>query len=93
MTDTPESSRGTPHPLILRPARKGALHDRAISERIQQSSRHVLQIKQGSLDPALPRLDHQGSIEAGRKVSDLGGPDERSRRASWSTWPRRSAVP
>ena len=44
----------------------------AISERIQQISEDVLQINQGSLYPALHRLEHKGWIEAEWKVSELG---------------------
>ena len=49
-----------------------ALHGWAISERIQQISEDVLQINQGSLYPALHRLEHQGWIEAEWAVSELG---------------------
>ncbi len=44
----------------------------AISERIQEISEDVLQINQGSLYPALHRLEHQGWIEAEWAVSELG---------------------
>ena len=63
---------GTLALLILRTLRKDALHGWAISERIQQLSEDVLQISQGSLYPALHRLEHQGWIEAEWKVSELG---------------------
>ena len=58
--------------LILRTLQKDPLHGWAISERIQQISEDVLQINQGSLYPALHRLEHQGWIEAEWKVSELG---------------------
>ena len=48
------------------------MHGWAISERIQQISEDVLQINQGSLYPALHRLEHQGWIEAEWKTSELG---------------------
>ena len=48
------------------------MHGWAISERIQHISEDVLQITQGSLYPALHRLEHQGWIEAEWKVSELG---------------------
>ena len=51
---------------------KDALHGWAISERVQHISEDVLQINQGSLYPALHRLEHQGWIEAEWKVSELG---------------------
>src|SRR5918995_731391 len=64
--------QGTLDLLILRTLQTGAMHGWAISERIQQISRDVLQVNQGSLYPALHRLEHQGWIEAEWKVSELG---------------------
>jgi PadR family transcriptional regulator PadR len=72
MTKTPELLPGTLDLLILRTLQKDALHGWAISERILQISQDVLQINQGSLYPALHRLEHQGWIEAEWKVSELG---------------------
>jgi len=63
---------GTLDLLILRTLQRDALHGWAISDRVQQISDHVLQINQGSLYPALHRLEHQGWIEAEWKVSELG---------------------
>ena len=63
---------GTLDLLILRTLEKDALHGWAISERIQEVSEDVLQINQGSLYPALHRLEHQGWIEAEWAVSELG---------------------
>ena len=68
----PDLLPGTLDLLILRTLQKDALHGWAISERIQQLSEDVLQINQGSLYPALHRLEHQGWIEAEWKVSELG---------------------
>jgi len=48
------------------------MHGWAISERIQQVSQDVLQVNQGSLYPALHRLEHQGWIKAEWRTSDLG---------------------
>lgn len=48
------------------------MHGWSISERIQQISRDVLQVNQGSLYPALHRLEHQGWIKAEWGVSELG---------------------
>src|SRR5437667_5021700 len=65
--------QGTLDLLILRTLHSGdALHGWAISERIQQISQDVLQVNQGSLYPALHRLEHQGWIEAEWGVSELG---------------------
>ena len=69
----PELLQGTLDLLILRTLRAGhAVHGWAISERIQQVSEDVLQINQGSLYPALHRLEHQGWIAADWGVSELG---------------------
>jgi transcriptional regulator len=72
MAHTPDLLPGTLDLLILRTLQNGALHGWAVSERIQQISQDVLQINQGSLYPALHRLEHQGWIEAEWKVSELG---------------------
>ena len=64
--------KGTLDLLILRTLQTGAMHGWAISERIQQISEDVLQVNQGSLYPALHRLEHQGWIEAEWGVSELG---------------------
>ena len=72
MTKTPELLPGTLDLLILRTLQRDAQHGWAISERIQQISQDVLQINQGSLYPALHRLEHQGWIAAEWKVSELG---------------------
>lgn len=72
MTRTSDLLPGTLDLLILRTLQKDALHGWAISGRIQDVSRDVLQINQGSLYPALHRLEHQGWIEAEWKVSELG---------------------
>src|SRR6266542_3510692 len=64
--------QGTLDLLILRTLQNGAMHGWAISERIQQISQDVLQVNQGSLYPALHRLEHQGWIKAEWGVSELG---------------------
>jgi PadR family transcriptional regulator PadR len=56
--------QGTLDLLILRTLAPGPMHGWGISLRIQQLSRDVLQINQGSLYPALHRLEQQGLIEA-----------------------------
>ena len=68
----PDLLPGTLDLLILRTLQTQALHGWAISERIQQISQDVLQINQGSLYPALHRLEHRGWIEAEWHVSELG---------------------
>ena len=64
--------QGTLDLLILRTLRAGQMHGWAISERIQQISQEVLQVNQGSLYPALHRLEHQGWIKADWGISELG---------------------
>jgi transcriptional regulator len=64
--------QGTLDLLILRTLQGGPQHGWAISERIQQISQDVLRVNQGSLYPALHRLEHQGWIQAEWGVSELG---------------------
>jgi PadR family transcriptional regulator PadR len=64
--------QGTLDLLILRTLQTGPMHGWAISDRIQQISQDVLQVGQGSLYPALHRLEHQGWIKAEWGVSELG---------------------
>ena len=64
--------QGTLDLLILRTLQAEPMHGWAISERIQQISRDVLQVNQGSLYPALHRLEHQGWIQAEWGISELG---------------------
>ena len=64
--------QGTLDLLILKAVSIESMHGWAISERIQQISQDVLQLNQGSLYPALHRLEHQGWIEAEWKVPELG---------------------
>jgi len=64
--------QGTLDLLVLRTLRLGPMHGWAISERIQQISEGVLEVNQGSLYPALHRLEHQGWVEAEWGISELG---------------------
>ncbi|SPF51831.1 Transcriptional regulator, PadR family [Candidatus Sulfopaludibacter sp. SbA4] len=64
--------QGTLDLLILRTLQTGPQHGWAISERIQQISQDVLRVNQGSLYPALHRLEHQGWIKADWGISELG---------------------
>ena len=68
----PDLLPGTLDLLILRTLQPQPMHGWAISERIQQISEDVLQINQGSLYPALHRLEHRDWIEAEWAVSELG---------------------
>src|SRR3979409_344280 len=64
--------QGTLDLLVLRTLQAGPMHGWAISERIQQISQEVLKVNQGSLYPALHRLEHQGWIKAEWGISELG---------------------
>jgi PadR family transcriptional regulator, regulatory protein PadR len=64
--------QGTLDLLILRTLLAGPMHGWSISERIQQISEEVLQVNQGSLYPALHRLEHRDWIKAEWKTSELG---------------------
>jgi transcriptional regulator len=64
--------QGTLDLLILRTLQNGPQHGWAISERIQQISEEVLRVNQGSLYPAMHRLEHQGWIKAEWGISELG---------------------
>ena len=64
--------QGTLDLLILKVIATGPLHGWGIAKRIQLLSGDVLSIGQGSLYPALHRLEHQGWITAEWKDSDLG---------------------
>ena len=68
----PDLLQGTLDLLILRTLRNQPMHGWAISERIEEISKDVLQVNQGSLYPALHRLEHQGWIDAEWGVSELG---------------------
>lgn len=62
MSDTTELLQGTLDLLILKAVSLGPLHGYGVLLRIQQISQDRLQIQQGSLYPALYRLEHQGLI-------------------------------
>src|SRR5438477_2709255 len=62
MTKTTELLQGTLDVLILKAVSLGPLHGYGVLLRIQQISNDALQIQQGSLYPALYRLEHQGLI-------------------------------
>jgi PadR family transcriptional regulator, regulatory protein PadR len=62
--------QGTLDLLILRTLALGAQHGWAITERIQQVSGDALRIQQGSLYPALHRLERRGWIKAQWRASE-----------------------
>ena len=70
MTDRLDLPQGTLDLLILKALSLGPQHGWAVSERIAQVSRSTLQIPQGSLYPALHRLERRGWIAAEWGASD-----------------------
>jgi transcriptional regulator len=100
MNDRSDVLRGTLDLLIMRTIAQDPMHGWAIAQRIQQISKDLLHVQQGSLYPALHRLEHQGWITA------EWGASENNRRARFysltragrkqldlevSTWERLSA--
>src|SRR5512145_3482467 len=67
-----ELPQGTLDLLILKIVALGPLHGYAVAQRLQQMSREVVQVQQGSLYPALHRLENRGLLSAEWKVSDTG---------------------
>src|ERR1035441_9690981 len=64
--------QGTLDLLILKMVNLGPIHGYAIAQRIQQISREVLTVQQGSLYPALHRLENRGLLVAEWKASHTG---------------------
>jgi PadR family transcriptional regulator PadR len=64
--------QGTLDMLILRVAAMGPIHGYALSKRIRQISKDVLQIQQGSLYPALHRLEDRKWLQAEWKDAESG---------------------
>jgi transcriptional regulator len=69
--------QGTLDLLILRTLAPGPMHGWGVSQRIQQMSGEVLQVNQGSLYPALQRLENGGWIQS------AWGASENNRRAKY----------
>jgi PadR family transcriptional regulator PadR len=64
--------QGTLDMLILKVVALGSIHGYAIAQRIQQMSDSVLQVQQGSLYPALHRLEKRRWLKAEWAASDTG---------------------
>src|SRR3982751_5277592 len=64
--------QGTLDLLILQVVSLGPLHGYAIAQRLQQMSKDVLQVQQGSLYPALHRLEARGWLKAEWKTTETG---------------------
>ena len=64
--------QGTLDLLLLKVIALGPLHGWAIAQRLKQVSGDVLQVSEGSLYPALHKLEHEGWLTATWQVSDTG---------------------
>jgi PadR family transcriptional regulator len=70
--DRSECLKGTLDMLILKVVALGPIHGYAISQRIRQISKEFFQVQQGSLYPALHRLEDRGWLKADWKETDTG---------------------
>jgi transcriptional regulator len=70
VSDQTDLLQGTLDLLIMRTTALQPMHGWAIAQRIQQISDDLLRVQQGSLYPALHRLEHQGWITAQWGASD-----------------------
>jgi PadR family transcriptional regulator len=70
MTSATDLRQGTLDMLILKAISLEPLHGWGISQRIQQVSREVLKVNQGSLYPALQRLERRGLVRSEWRPSD-----------------------
>lgn len=64
--------QGTLDMLILQIAALGPVHGYAIAQRLQQISKDALQVQQGSLYPALHRLEAKAWLQAEWRTTDTG---------------------
>jgi PadR family transcriptional regulator PadR len=74
LSPRPELLQGTLDLLILKSLATGPLHGWAVSKRIRQMSSEVLTVNQGSLYPALYRLEDRGWIAGRESMSEEGRP-------------------
>jgi PadR family transcriptional regulator PadR len=72
MSERSDLPQGTLDLLILKVVALGPVHGYAIGQRLQQVSRDVVQVPQGSLYPALHRLENRGLLEANWKETETG---------------------
>ncbi len=72
MPEKSDLPQGTLDLLILKIAALGPVHGYGIAQRLQQISRDVVQVPQGSLYPALHRLENRGLLVADWKETETG---------------------
>ncbi len=68
--DKPDLLQGTLDMLVLKTLQVEAMHGWGITERLEQWSEHILQLGQGTLYPALYRLERQGLVKSSWKVTE-----------------------
>ncbi len=99
--DSLDLPQGTLDLLLLKTLALGALHGWAIAERLQQISREAVQVQQGSLYPALHRMErrgwiaaHWGTSENNRRVKlyELTRDGRRQLEAETESWRRLAAA-
>ena len=97
----PELLQGTLDMLVLKSLQHDPMHGFGISVRIRQMSDEVLQVEQGSLYPALYRLEDQGWIKSAWGISDnnrkakfysLTATGKKQLNAETANWERMSAA-
>src|ERR1035437_946941 len=72
MTAKSDLPQGTLDLLIMTVAALGPVHGYAIAQRLQQVSRDVVQVPEGSLYPALHRMENRGLLTADWKKTETG---------------------
>ena len=72
MNEKSDIPQGALDLLILKVVALGPVHGYAITQRLQQVSRDVVQVPQGSLYPALHRLENRGLLTADWKQTETG---------------------
>ena len=72
MTPKSDLPQGTLDLLILKVVALGPVHGYAIAQRLEQVSRQVIQVPQGSLYPALHRLENRGLLAADWEETETG---------------------
>jgi PadR family transcriptional regulator PadR len=66
--------RGTLEILVLKTLTWGPRHGYAIAQWLEQQSSDLLRVEEGSLYPALYRMEQRGLIRSDRRMSELGRP-------------------
>lgn len=72
MAEKTDLMKGTLDMMVLRVLSRGELHGWGITQRLEQLSSKALQVDEGSLYPALYRMEDKGWIEAEWKMTERG---------------------